>query len=101
MLPATVPEFLFVLSALICAIAQMAVVRAALAGRTPASSTAPLAPAREFIWILLPATLLVVVLVWTWNSLPGHEFDPPATQDTTSDERPRSPGQTVDPKART
>ncbi len=55
--------------------AQVAVIRAALAGRTPGASTTPVARAREFFWVLLPAGLLVLLLVWTWRSLPGRFLD--------------------------
>ncbi len=74
-LPASFSEVLFWLSAAICAVAQVAVVRAALAGRTPGASASALARAREFFWVLLPALLLALLLGWTWSALPGHALD--------------------------
>ena len=68
-------DLLFFLAALICAVAQVAVVRAALAGRTPGASTSPRAQVREFFWVALPAVLLVLVFLWTWQSLPGRTSD--------------------------
>ena len=68
-------DLLFFLAALICAIAQVAVVRAALVGRTPGASTSPRAQVREFFWVALPAVLLVFVFLWTWQSLPGRTSD--------------------------
>ncbi len=63
---------LFWIATAICAIAQVAVIRAALAGRTPGASPSPLAKAREFFWVILPAALLALLLVWTWRSLPAR-----------------------------
>ena len=75
MLSSSVSDLLFFLAALICAIAQVAVVRAALSGRTPGASTSPRAQVREFFWVALPAVLLVFVFLWTWQSLPGRTSD--------------------------
>lgn len=72
MLPPSVSELLFWSAAAVCAGAQIAVVRAALAGRTPGASPSALARAREFFWVLLPAVLLALLLVWTWRSLPAR-----------------------------
>jgi len=74
-LSSSVSDLLFFLAVLICAIAQVAVVRAALAGRTPGASTSPRAQVREFFWVALPAVLLVFVFLWTWQSLPGRTSD--------------------------
>lgn len=71
-LPPSIAELLFWSAAAVCAVAQIAVVRAALAGRTPGASASPLARAREFFWVLLPAVLLALLLVWTWRSLPSR-----------------------------
>lgn len=68
-------ELLFWSATAVCAVAQVAVVRAALAGRTPGASPALLARTREFFWVLLPAALLALLLVWTWRSLPAR-FNP-------------------------
>ena len=75
MLSSSVSDLLFFLAALICAIAQVAVVRAAISGRTPGASASPLAQVREFFWVALPAVLLVFVFLWTWQSLPGRTSD--------------------------
>ncbi|MEP7381103.1 MAG: hypothetical protein ABI910_05415 [Gemmatimonadota bacterium] len=75
MLPASISEFLFWFATAICAVAQVAVIRAALAGRTPGASPTPLARAREFFWVILPAGLLALLLIWTWRSLPGRPLD--------------------------
>lgn len=72
MLPLSIPELSFWLATALCAVAQVAVVRAALAGRTPGASPSPVAKVREFFWVILPAALLALLLVWTWRSLPGH-----------------------------
>jgi len=69
-LPAYISELLFWLAAAICLVAQVAVVRAALAGRTPGTSPSALARFREFFWVLLPAALLALLLGWTWSALP-------------------------------
>ncbi|MDP1859295.1 MAG: hypothetical protein Q8K82_11515 [Gemmatimonadaceae bacterium] len=75
MLSTSVSDLLFFLAALICAIAQVAVVRAAISGRTPGASASPLAQVREVFWVLLPAALLLFVFLWTWQSLPGRMSD--------------------------
>ncbi len=75
MLPALISELLFWLAAAICLVAQVAVVRAALAGRTPGTSPSPLAQFREFFWVLLPAALLALLLGWTWSALPSRAPD--------------------------
>lgn len=85
MLPASFSEILFWLSAAICLVAQVAVIRAAVAGLTPGASESALARAREFFWVLLPAALLALLLGWTWRSLPGRDLDqrgsaPPAVE---------------------
>lgn len=60
----------------ICAVAQVAVVRAALAGRTPGASPSLVARTRELFWVILPAALLALLLLWTWRSLPGRDLQP-------------------------
>lgn len=67
-----ISELVFWLAAAVCAVAQVAVLRAALAGRTPGASETLGARVREMFWVFLPATILVVVLVWTWKSLPSR-----------------------------
>lgn len=71
-LPASLSELLFWLAASVCLVAQVAVVRAALAGRTPGTSPSPLAQLRELFWVLLPAALLALLLGWTWSELPSR-----------------------------
>jgi hypothetical protein len=65
-------EFVFWLAAAVCVVAQVAVVRAAVAGRTPGASSSMATRVREFFWVVLPAAILVLVLVWTWRSLPSR-----------------------------
>ena len=72
MISAPVSDLFFWLATAICAVAQVAVVRAALAGRTPGASPSAMARTREFFWVLLPAALVALLLVWTWRSLPGR-----------------------------
>lgn len=74
-LPPSFSEILFWLSAAICLVAQVAVIRAALAGLTPGASPSTFARVREFFWVLLPAALLALLLGWTWRSLPGRASD--------------------------
>lgn len=74
-LPPSFSEILFWLSAAICLVAQVAVIRAALAGLTPGASPSTFARVREFFWVLLPAALLALLLGWTWRSLPGRAPD--------------------------
>lgn len=65
-------QVVFWLAASVCAVAQVAVVRAALAGRTPGASLTLASRVREMFWVFLPAAVLAVVLVWTWRELPGR-----------------------------
>jgi cytochrome c oxidase assembly protein subunit 15 len=66
-------EILFWLAAGICAVAQIAVLRAALAGRTPGASRSAASRGLELFWVVLPAVALLFVLLWTWRSLPSRE----------------------------
>lgn len=61
----------------VCAVAQVAVLRAALAGRTPAATSNWGAQVRELFWVFLPAVFLGTLLVWTWRSLPARESTRP------------------------
>jgi hypothetical protein len=61
---------LFWAAAIVALGAQAMVLRAAFAGRTPASGTTSGARARELLWILLPAVALLLVLWFTWQALP-------------------------------
>jgi heme/copper-type cytochrome/quinol oxidase subunit 2 len=74
--PSTISLLLFWTSALACAIAQLAILRAAL--RRPAEDAPPVAraprphsPIGEVIWALVPAVALGFVLFWTWAAI--HE----------------------------
>ncbi|MEO6444202.1 MAG: hypothetical protein ABIZ91_10340 [Gemmatimonadaceae bacterium] len=80
----TLSRIFFVLAAATCALAQVAVVRAALAGRTPGASNSVVGRVRELVWVLLPACLLLLALVWTWRSLPaGDDLSASAPSATT------------------
>lgn len=69
----TAAQILFWCAAIVALFAQAMVLRAALAGRTPAASQATSARAREVLWIVLPACALAVVLWFTWRALPQSE----------------------------
>lgn len=84
--PASISELCFWLATALCAVAQVAVVRAALAGRTPGASLSPVAKARELFWVVLPSALLALLLIWTWRSLPGRA----ATGNASSNAEPRA-----------
>lgn len=68
----SISDLFFWCATAVCVVAQVAVVRAALAGRTPGASPSLLARTREFFWVILPAGLLALLLVWTWRSLPAR-----------------------------
>ena len=88
MFSASISESIFWIAAAICAIAQVAVIRAALAGRTPGASSSAVAQAREFFWVLLPAAFLILLLTWSSQSLPGRFLDVGAQRPGTVAERP-------------
>jgi heme/copper-type cytochrome/quinol oxidase subunit 2 len=74
--PSAISLLLFWTSALACAIAEVAILRAAL--RRPAEDAPPVAralrphsPIGEVIWALVPAVALTFVLFWTWAAI--HE----------------------------
>ena len=66
-------DSLFWLATTVCAVAQLAIIRAALSGRTPGAVSSTASRIRELFWVFLPAVLLTVVLTWTWESLPDHQ----------------------------
>jgi heme/copper-type cytochrome/quinol oxidase subunit 2 len=66
----TAAQILFWSAAAVAVFAQTMVLRAALAGRTPAASPATSARMRELLWIVLPAIALVVLLWFTWKAVP-------------------------------
>ena len=92
----TISELVFWLAAAVCAVAQVAVLRAALAGRTPGASETLASRVRELFWVFLPATILVAVLVWTWKALPSRAApaDPPVAQNVAARTSHRLPSST-------
>ncbi len=77
----TAAHVLFWGAATVAIFAQTMVLRAALAGRTPAASESTGARAREVLWIVLPAVALAFVLWFTWEALPrsaSEELTPAA-----------------------
>lgn len=62
-------KWLFWLAACACVVAQLAIVRAVLAGRAPGVSDRRAVRWREVAWVLTPALVLVAVLVVTWFSM--------------------------------
>ena len=68
--PAPLPHLLFWVATAVCIVAQVAILRAALAGRTPGASPSALARAREVLWTVLPAVALALLLAGTWRALP-------------------------------
>jgi hypothetical protein len=71
----TAAHALFWGAATVAIFAQAMVLRAALAGRTPAASESAGARAREVLWIVLPAVALAFVLWFTWQVLPRTARD--------------------------
>lgn len=65
-----------------CVVAQVAILRSALARhRPPANAPATLPPVRrgvELVWALLPALALAGVLVLTWRAWREYTTDMPA-----------------------
>lgn len=86
-------ESLFWVAAIVCAIAQVAILRGVVVdgakdeptqGATVPSPGAVGAPTRrarrmaEAAWALLPGVVLAIVLVWTWHTVhPTHRTPPP------------------------
>ena len=58
---------LFLASAIIALIAQLAVLRSVIVGRAPASSPGRTARLAEIAWVLLPTVGLIATLYFTWN----------------------------------
>jgi len=71
----TAAQILFWSAAVVAVVAQAMVLRAALAGRTPAASPAPAARFRELLWIVLPAIALIVVLWFTRDAVARSQSD--------------------------
>ena len=68
-LPPPSAAILFWSAALVALFAQVMVLRAAVAGRTPAASASSGGKVRELLWIVLPAVTLVVLLWFTWRAV--------------------------------
>ena len=60
-------ELLFWAAAACCAVAQLAILRALVLGRTPGA--APTRRAAEVLWSVLPALALAGLLVATWRAI--------------------------------
>lgn len=60
---------LFLLSASIALVAQLAVLRSVIAGRAPASSPGRTARLAEIAWVLIPTVALIAILFATWNRM--------------------------------
>lgn len=60
---------LFLLSAVIALVSQLAVLRSVIAGRAPASLPGPAARLAEIAWVLLPTVALIAILFATWNRM--------------------------------
>ena len=69
--PQASPSFLmpklFLLSAAIALVAQLAVLRSVIAGRAPASSPGRGARIAEIAWVALPTLALIAILLFTWG----------------------------------
>ena len=66
-------HILFWVAAAACALAELAIVRAALAThsrRAPAEGVPQPSRIGEIIWVVIPALALAVVLWATWRALP-------------------------------
>jgi heme/copper-type cytochrome/quinol oxidase subunit 2 len=64
----------FWLAVACCVVAQAAIVRSALARRSPIAGGAAMPPLRrpvEVAWTLVPAVILALVLVLTWRAIHG------------------------------
>jgi heme/copper-type cytochrome/quinol oxidase subunit 2 len=60
---------LFVVSAVVALVAQLAVLRSVIAGRAPASSPGRTARLAEITWVLIPTVALIAILFFTWNRM--------------------------------
>ncbi len=67
----TLAEIAFWAAVACCAVAQVAIVRSALARRAPLAESAPMPPLHrpaEVAFTLVPAALLALVLALTWRA---------------------------------
>jgi hypothetical protein len=62
-------RFLFVASAAIALLSQLAIVRSVLLGRAPASSPGRGARFAEIAWVVIPTLALLAVLALTWTRM--------------------------------
>jgi hypothetical protein len=62
-------RFLFITSAAIALVAQLAIVRSVIMGRAPASSPGRVARLAEIAWVVLPTIALIAVLALTWKRI--------------------------------
>ena len=60
---------LFLVSATVALVAQLAVLRSVIAGRAPASSPGRTARLAEIAWVLIPTIALIATLFFTWNRM--------------------------------
>jgi len=58
---------LFLFSAAVALIAQLAVLRSVIAGRAPASSPGRTARLAEITWVVIPTVALIAILALTWG----------------------------------
>ena len=78
-----VADAIFWTALVCCVVAQIAILRSALARhRPPAGAPGNLPPVRrgaELVWALLPAVALAGVLAFTWRAVREHATDLPGT----------------------
>lgn len=71
-MPPNLSEFIFWVAVACCVVAQIAIVRASIAPQRqdPSGAGVP-RPARatELVWVILPALMLALVLLWTWRAI--------------------------------
>ena len=60
---------LFLLSATIAVVAQLAVLRSVVAGRAPAASPGRAARFAEIAWVVIPTIALIAILALTWGRI--------------------------------
>lgn len=60
---------LFWIAATICIVAQVAVLRASVLGRTPGAPSPGKTGTREIAWAVLPALMLAATLFFSWRAV--------------------------------
>jgi heme/copper-type cytochrome/quinol oxidase subunit 2 len=72
-MPSTLSDALFWVAVALCAVAQAAILRSALAAHhtaaAPGSTLPPLRRAVEVAWTVVPAIALAALLVFTWRAM--------------------------------